>query len=122
MTMRPLAIVIGSIAHDRLHAALAIANSSAALGRTVSVCFHAEAVRAVDPEFQWFEDQRFTAGGLPAIHDLLGMAIEMGVDVVVCQSGMALTGMSMIDLDDRIHAGGLISFLGHAKDAELLLA
>src|SRR3546814_21025298 len=69
---RPLALMLGSAAHDRLHAALSLAAASAALGRVVAIYLHADAVRLLDPGLNWAEDVRFAAVGSPAIAELLG--------------------------------------------------
>src|SRR3546814_16452970 len=75
---RPLALMLGSAAHDRLHAALSLAAASAALGRVVAIYLHADAVRLLDPGLNWAEDVRFAAVGSPAIAELLGRAMELG--------------------------------------------
>src|SRR3546814_6528274 len=78
---RPLALMLGSAAHDRLHAALSLAAASAALGRVVAIYLHADAVRLLDPGLNWAEDVRFAAVGSPAIAELLGSAMELGVRI-----------------------------------------
>src|SRR3546814_18584165 len=49
VSRRPLALFIGTTAHDRLHAALSLAPASAALGRRVALSLHAGAVLFVAP-------------------------------------------------------------------------
>lgn len=122
MSRRPLALVIGTIAHDRLHAALSLAAASAALGRQVALYLHADAVRIVDPAMRWPEDARFAAAGAPTIRELIDSAEALGVSVTACQTGLALTGLAAGALGPGIEPGGLIDFLSRAGDVEVLLA
>lgn len=121
MNSRPLAVVLGTLAHDRLHAALSLAAASAALRRTVSIYLHAEGVRLLDPAQSWPEDARFTAAGAPAIRELFVTLTELGATVTVCQTGLALTGISAAMLPGTAQPGGLIDFLSRTGDAEVVL-
>lgn len=121
MNGRPLAIIIGGAAHDRLHAALSLAAASAALGRHVSIFLHAEAACAADPGFRLPEDRRFEEGGAPTVAALIDTALALGTGITVCQTGLALVGLSAGAIDPRVEAGGLVDFLGRAGDAEIVL-
>lgn len=121
MNRRPLAIIVGSAAHDRLHAALSLAAASAALGREISVYLHAEAVRIADPAAVWDEDTRFAAAGAPTLRELIDSAVELGVAITACQTGLALAGLSAESLKPGITAGGLIDYLSRAGGAEIML-
>lgn len=118
---RPLALMLGSAAHDRLHAGLSLAAASAALGRSVAIYLHADAVRLLDPGLNWAEDVRFAAVGSPAIAELLASAMELGVRITACQTGLALTGLPADALPEGVEPGGLVDFLGQARDAEIAL-
>lgn len=117
----PLALMLGSAAHDRLHAGLSLAAASAALGRAVTIYLHADAVRLLDPGLNWAEDVRFAAVGSPAIAELLASAMELGVRITACQTGLALTGLPADALPEGVEPGGLVDFLGQARDAEIAL-
>lgn len=119
--MRGLAIIIGSAAHDRLHAALSLAAAAAALGRDVAVYFHADAASVADPAMRWDEDARFAAAGAPTIGELLESTLELGAVFTVCQTGLALADLAAIEIDPRLEPGGLVDFLGRAGDSEITL-
>jgi predicted peroxiredoxin len=121
MTSRALALVIGSLAEDRLHAALSIAAAAAALGRRVEIFFHAGAVAALAPGAAFAGDAQLADAGVPTIADLLETAAALGVGITACQSGLALTGIDAGGLGATVRAGGLVDFLGRDGDAELLL-
>lgn len=119
--MRGLAIIIGSAAHDRLHAALSLAAAAAALGRDVAVYFHADAATVADPATKWAEDTRFTAVGAPTIGELVESTLELGAAFTVCQTGLALADLTAMEIDPRFEPGGLVDFLGRAGDSEITL-
>src|SRR3546814_19064391 len=89
--------------------------ASAALGRVVAIYLHADAVRLLDPGLNWAEDVRFAAVGSPAIAELLGSAMELGVRITACQTGLALTGLPADALPQGVAPGGLVDFLGRAQ-------
>jgi predicted peroxiredoxin len=47
--------------------------------------------------------------------------MAMDVDLFVCQSGLALAGMTANDLVPQVRAAGLISFLADARADDRLL-
>ncbi len=121
MTTRRLALVVGSLAEDRLHAALSLAAAAAALGREVEIFLHAGAVAVLRAEVAFDGDAALSAAGVPTIAELLDTALDLGVGITACQSGLALTGIDASRLNPAIRAGGLVDFLGRNADAELVL-
>lgn len=88
-----------------LATALALAASAAALGRSVAMLFDGASVTAL------------------AAHDpLLAAALDLGVVVTACQTGLAMAGMTAADLPSGVDTGGMIGFLARVGDAQLLLA
>lgn len=121
MAEQDLALIIADLGHARLHAGLSLAATAAAAGRTVRVFCHAEGVALVQPGRVWKEDATYRAAGLPTIADLLETALDLGVAVMVCQSGLALINLSAADLPAQVEAGGLPAFLGRARGSQLIL-
>lgn len=121
MKARPLAVIIGTTAHDRAHAALSLAAASAALGRDVALYLHADAARLMDAAFHCAEDARFAAAGVPTIGELLASVIELGVAITICQTGLALNGLAADTLPGPAEAGGLVDFLARMGAAEIVL-
>ena len=118
---RRLALVIGSLAEDRLHATLSLASAAAALGREVEIFLHAGAVAVLREGVRFDGDAALVAAGVPTIAGLIETALALGVGITACQSGLALTGMDAGWLNPAIRAGGLVDFLGRNADAELVL-
>ncbi len=103
MAGKPLANIVGEQRHPAT--ALRLAAAAAALGRVVTMLFDGASVVA-----------------LAAPDPLLTTAIDLGVSVTACQSGLTEAGMSAIDLLPGVTTGGMVSFLAQAGDAQLLLA
>jgi predicted peroxiredoxin len=100
----PLAIIV-SADGARLATALTLAAAAAALRRSVTMLFDGASVTA-----------------LAAPDPLLAAALDLGVRVTACQTGLADTGMSAADLPPGVTSGGMVAFLAQAGDAQLLLA
>ena len=99
-----LAVVV-SDGGPRLATALSLAAAAAALGRDVAILFDGASVATL---------------GTP--DPLLAAAIDLGVAVVACQTGLADAGMTAADLPPGVVTGGMVGFLAQAADAQLLLA
>ncbi|WP_294090693.1 DsrE family protein [Sphingomonas sp.] len=103
----------------RGRAALSLALAESALGRPATlfaqeraVALLAAAPRADD------ETEALAAAGLPDRRALLAMAVESGVSLIACQTGLALTGLTLPDLVPGVEAGGLMGLaatLGEAR-------
>lgn len=102
--VRGLAIIV-SEAGPRLATALLLAAAAAALGREVAMLFDGASITAL-----LTPDER------------LRSALDLGVRVVACQSGLADAGLSAADLPTGIVTGGMVSFLAAAGDAQIVLA
>lgn len=114
-----LALIFGEASHARLHAALTLACAAAALGRPVRLFFHGEAVAALSPSRHWAGD---ATAGLATVADLLASALDIGVSVMACQSGLHLCGLTPAQLADGIESGGMVAFLADARGDQLLIA
>jgi peroxiredoxin family protein len=100
----PLAIIV-SEPGPRLTTALTLGAAAAALGRTVSILFDGSSVAALAPA-----------------DPLLIIAIDLGVAVTACQTGLADARLTTADLPTGIVTGGMVGFLTQVGDAQLLLA
>ena len=106
---RGLTIVVADTAPDRFRCALNLALVQAALGGAARLFLDGAAVSllcrsAIDrepaPDAGWPK--------LAALHD---EALDAGVRVILCQSGLATIGADLSDYDPRIEAGGMVSLL-----------
>lgn len=102
--MNGLAIVVTE--SGRAAAALRVAAAAAALGRAVAMHFDGASIRAL---------------AAPASSELAA-ALELGVGVSACQTGLADAGMAAAALAPGVGTGGLVGFLGDCAEMQLLLA
>lgn len=109
--MRGLTIVVAGPDPDRLRAALTMACAAAALGGRARVYLHEAAVGLLASGAR-------APAGLPNLTDLRGIADESGVELIACQSGLALAGFSAET--QRVAAGGLIDLLATLEDDRLV--
>lgn len=118
--MRGLTVVVATADPARLHAALSLAAAAAAAGAATRLYFHADAVALAAPPHAWPDDARYAAAGLPSLAALFDEALAMGVRMIACQTGLALTGSSAGNLDTHIETGGLVSLLASLGDGRLV--
>ncbi len=96
---------------ERYRGALTLALAHVALGGEARLFLQLDAVRLLAPPLRAPRDDAHAAQGLPSLAALLGEALDCGVTITACQSGLALAELSLADLDPRIEAGGPVSFL-----------
>ncbi|MCK1998725.1 DsrE/DsrF/DrsH-like family protein [Psychrobacillus psychrodurans] len=107
-----------------------IATAAAATDQEVAIFFTFEGLNLIHkeanqqlpmPEGKEHFAEGFTKANVPAIPDLLAMAKEMGVRFIGCQMTMDVMGLDEEDFIDGIEAGGAVTFLEFAKDADVTL-
>lgn len=117
MSVRGLTFV--AIRASSVRAGLELAAANAALGGRARVFCQGEAVAALadlrDPH-----DLDYTACGLPTLAQLTDEALGLGVELIACQSGLLLMGMTADRLDPRIASGGTVSVLRTLGEDRLL--
>lgn len=117
----PLALILVSPDPTRLRAALALARAEVALGSAARVFLQGEAAALLRPPISAPQDAAWQAAGEPTLARLLDAALDDGVTVSLCQSGLAMAGMDARDLDSRIGLTGPVAFLAAAgPDIRLL--
>ena len=115
--MRGLTIVVAGAAAARLHAALSLAAANAALEGRTRVFLQAEAVSLLGGAE---EDRRYAVAGMPSLGELIDEVLAMGVEIIACQSGLALEGLHADALPPGIVTGGLVGLLSDGADDQLL--
>ncbi|MCC2976319.1 DsrE family protein [Sphingomonas sp. PL-96] len=117
--MRGLTILVATDDTARFRAALATAAAAAALGARARVFLHEAAadLLVARPDA---DAARLAAAGVPTQEQLLEIARESGVALIVCQTGLARAGLSMETLSAGAEAGGLVSLLGTLGEDRLL--
>lgn len=120
--MPALNIIIAVADGARFYAALETAMATAALGRPVRVFIQGEAAALLRAPMSFSGDAARRAAGQGDLASMVDEAIAMGIDLFVCQSGMALAGMAAIELASQVRTAGLVSFMaGVGADDRLLV-
>ncbi|SCW55214.1 Peroxiredoxin family protein [Sphingobium faniae] len=121
--MRELRIIVASQDSERLRAALVTASAQAALGGKAAVFLQLDAVALLRAPIGARLDEAHEAAGLPTLALLLDDALALGVVILACQSGLALSGMSAADLPSGAEVSGPVAFLQQTgDDARILFA
>ncbi len=116
-------LTIMLVAEDatRARAALSLALAAAALGRAVQIYAHERAVALLAHHPRPDDDSTMlSAAGLPDRCALLAMARENGIAITACQTGLAMTGLSISDLAAEVEAGGLVSVIAELGDDKIV--
>ena len=120
--VRGLTIVVADISSERFRCALNMASAQAALGGTARIFLDGEAVSILRQPIAGWEDDRYEEAGLPTLPRLYGEALDLGVRVILCQSGMGMTGAEPRDYDDRVEYGGMVSLMQTLGEDRLVIA
>ncbi|UZW54118.1 DsrE family protein [Sphingobium sp. JS3065] len=119
--MRALRIVVASADAERLRGALVMAAAQAALGGAAAVFLQLDAVALLRAPMAAPQDEAHRVAGLPTLAMLVEEALALGVALTVCQSGLALSGLTVADLPPGVEVGGPIAFLQATDDQARLL-
>jgi predicted peroxiredoxin len=118
LAVRGLTIIVADTSPDCFRAALSIASAHAALGGNARLFLHGLAVPLAQSPAE--DDERYVAAGQGKLADLLDTALDLGVRVILCQSGMELAGMTADACDPRLNQGGLVNLMQTLGDDRLL--
>lgn len=120
--MPGLTIIVAGADPERFHAALSLATANAALGARSRLFLQGEAAGLLEPAGPTEADQRREQNGIPMLRELLAEALAMEVEVIACQSGLALAGISADRLPPEVATGGLVELLATRGDDQLVIA
>ena len=118
--MRGLTIVVADVSSERFRTALDMAVSQAALGGTARIFLNGEAVSIVRQPIVGWEDESYAEAGLPTLPQLYAEALDQGVRIVICQSGMQMTGAEPLEYDARVEYAGMVSLIQGLGDDRLV--
>lgn len=107
----PLLLIATTADAERLRGALTLACAESAIGGHVRLFLQLDAVGLIAPPVIAPHDEAHAAAGLPRLCELLDNALDLGVAVIACQSGLALAGVAADALDPRVTVGGPIAVL-----------
>ncbi|AGH50776.1 hypothetical protein G432_15290 [Sphingomonas sp. MM-1] len=106
-----LTIVVATADGERFRTALMMALAQTALGGTARLFLQEGAVALLLPDEVAEDAARYAAAGLPARAAIFADALDAGVAITACQSGLALIGATADRFDPRIEWGGMIGLL-----------
>lgn len=107
----PLLLIATTAEAERLRGALTLACAEAALGGSVHLFLQLDAVGLIAEPVVAPHDEAHAAAGLPRLCELLDDALELGVAITACQSGLALCGAPADALDPRVTLSGPLAVL-----------
>lgn len=119
--MPGLNIIVAAADGQRFYAALETAIAAAALGHPARIFLQGDAAALLRTPVTFAGDGARRAVGQPDLAAIIAEATAMDVRLIVCQSGMALAGMTASELVPQVRAGGLVSFLAEAGPDDQLL-
>lgn len=114
----PLLLIATTGDAERLRGALTIACTEAALGGSVRLFLLLDAVALLSEPISAPRDDVHAVHGLPSLVALIDDALDLGVNIIACQSGLALAGIDAGALDPRIIPAGPVSALAETGPAE----
>ncbi len=117
--MTGLTVILFATDAARGRAALTLAIAKAALGGRVRLYAHELAVTLLRPDVDP-DAAMLAAAGMPDRPALLAMALEAGVTLIACQTGLALAGLAISDLAAGVEAGGLVGLLAELDSDQLV--
>lgn len=119
--MRGLTILVATDDRVRFRAALSLACAQAALGGRVRLfCQEEAASLLIDrPDL---DQTTLIDRGLPTIPDLIAAAHDVGVALMVCQTGLSAAALIPECLYDGVEPGGLVGVLATLDADRLLVA
>lgn len=120
-----LALLVVESRYERIHAAYMLAATAAAMGQTVLLFGMGAGVCAFCREWNGLdaaEGARMRAqAGVAGLDDLRDAVVDMGVTLMVCDSGVKTLGLNAQDLLAGVETVGLPSFFDRADRARQLV-
>jgi len=117
--MRGLTILVATADVERFCAALSLACAHAALGGRTRLYCHEAAVALLVPGAD-AGDGGLAGKGLATRAQLLTEALDGGVTLIACQTGLAAAGIAFDTLTAGVEPGGLVSLLADLGDDRLV--
>ncbi|GAA3668417.1 MULTISPECIES: DsrE family protein [Acetobacter] len=120
-----LALLVVEARYERIHAAYMLAATAAAMGQNVLLFGMGAGVCAFCGEWNGLdgaEGARMRAhAGVAGLDDLREAVVDMGVTLMVCDSGVKTQGLNAQDLLEGVETVGLPSFFDRAGQARQLV-
>lgn len=118
--VRGLTIILTEAAPERLRGALMMALTNVALGARARLFLQFETVGLLCAPITSTHDADHMTIGLPSLAQLVDDALTQGVEIVLCQTGLHLTGRIAEEFDPRCHFAGIASLMAEIANDRLL--
>ncbi len=118
---RNLAILIASDDEARLWSALSFACASAVIDNSIAIFFSGAAARLLDKNRIWQADAQHIASGAPTVAQLLAEAYALDIVLSVCQTGMAMSVLTLEHIGWNAQPFGMVGWLGTQCDSEIIV-
>jgi len=116
-SVRGITIILAAADPERFRTALVLALSQAALGGRARIFLQERSVALLNGD----DAADYAAAGLPGRATMLADALDAGVEIIGCQSGLALVNAAAGDFDPRISWGGMVGLLQSLADDRLVI-
>lgn len=120
----PMFLTLADDSWQRAHYALIVAAGGLSLGRDVTIFAGGRSVLAFAKDWSALQgvrpDSELAAHGVAGFSELRGAVMELGADVMACETGLKLASLSPADLLDDVSVAGIVSFLELAGDNPIL--
>jgi predicted peroxiredoxin len=120
--MRATHIILAGEQDERFWSALSLACTLAAQETPTRLFLSGAAVMLAAEDYEAAGDSERSRAGVPTVAELLDSAIDLGVGLHACQTGMALLGLEVTDLREDVRPDGLMAFLADVDDEDRLLS
>jgi predicted peroxiredoxin len=121
LTAPVLHIIVAVAEGGRLYAALEAGMAAAALGRSVRIFLQGEAAALLRDPVSFAGDTARRAAGQPDLAGMIDEARAMNIELLACQSGMALVGVAATDLVPHVRSAGVVSFMAEVGPGDRLI-
>lgn len=113
-----LILIVAGADGSRLYAAFEAATAWAALGRPARIFAQGAAAALLRAPMRFDGDTARRAVGQPDLAGIASEAAAMGVELIACQTGLALAGLAASDMVEQAKTGGLVSLLADVSPAD----
>lgn len=124
MPSEPLGILLISGGHERAHYAFVLATGAAALGRQVTLFATNEGCRALLLDWSSLDDAardaRVRERGVAGLDELREAALELGVRLLACDSGLLMAGLDDAELIEQAEVTGVPVFLASVRPGPII--
>lgn len=120
----PLFLTLADDSWGRAHYAFIIAAGALSLGRSVTVFAGGHSVHALARNWSGLRnitpDAELNQKGVAGFHELREAIIELGATLMVCETGLAQTGLTPDSLCETVSVCGIVTFLETAGSHSVL--